>query len=430
MNVNNKVNAAMERLILFHPFFAYIGLQLNIVPDKNLDCKMLTDGQFIKYNPEFVEYADIEEVMGKLAEQISHVILLHPLRIEGKESGLYNDAADYAVSHILKDAGIRIGDMLYNYQYSGKSAEEIYEILLTKDDENNKNQQNQQQDSSSVTKNAAGSGESDSSEPTGDNATESDESSETDNNGTELSTGLDEDNSNSGSSLQEQRQSEKEGRVVPTQSDASKGELEQQTIQMVVEAAIQAEMSGDLPGSIQAYIGELKDPKQDWRELLQKFVAEAAYNDYNWEIPDLQYMQRDLFVPSLNSQSIGGIVFAIDTSCSVREDLLREFLSEVREATSLFSEDAWVIQCDTRVQFAEQVAEDELEDIKLLGRGGTKFSPVFDFIEENDIAPKALVYLTDGYCHEILTEPDYPVMWAIYSNPRFKEQFGETIMVD
>jgi len=72
----------------------------------------------------------------------------------------------------------------------------------------------------------------------------------------------------------------------------------------------------------------------------------------------------------------------------------------------------------------------EIDTIVPEGGGGTSFRPVFDYINDNDLNPKALIYFTDGKCYETLTEPDYPVIWAIYDNKAFVPQFGEMIIID
>ena len=89
-----------------------------------------------------------------------------------------------------------------------------------------------------------------------------------------------------------------------------------------------------------------------------------------------------------------------------------------------------VIHCDTEIREVEDVQSEDIDSITPKGRGGTRFSPVFEYIAENDLDPKALIYFTDGRCYETLTEPSYPVIWCIYENKNFKPQFGEAIFVD
>jgi len=67
------------------------------------------------------------------------------------------------------------------------------------------------------------------------------------------------------------------------------------------------------------------------------------------------------------------------------------------------------------------------EAIKLSpkGGGGTDFVPPFRWVEENDIEPKCLVYLTDLCCNSFPVVPDYAVLWV--TNSHKAAPFGETL---
>ena len=56
---------------------------------------------------------------------------------------------------------------------------------------------------------------------------------------------------------------------------------------------------------------------------------------------------------------------------------------------------------------------DPEDGFQVHGMGGTDFRPVFNYIEEDDLNPTALIYLTDGYGPAPDEEPDYPVLWVI-----------------
>ena len=69
---------------------------------------------------------------------------------------------------------------------------------------------------------------------------------------------------------------------------------------------------------------------------------------------------------------------------------------------------------------------DDITAIKLGGRGGTRVTPVFDYIEDNDMPCDNFVYLSDMEVDDFPDAPDYPVMW-VSTGSRFAEQppFGE-----
>jgi predicted metal-dependent peptidase len=433
MNVGTKIEAAIERLLLYHPLFAFIALQIPLVPNESISCKMQTNGVTIEYKPSYVESATVQDVELKIAHEIAHIILMHTLRVGNFDFETYNEAADYAINLLLFDSGFPVNqtNTLLDFKYAGQSSEEIYKQIFEEKEnekEQDSNESNQEEENPDSNENGNGESESESeSESDEDNGDEDGNGEDGGDNGED---GGESDQDNQSSEAIDEDSPSNDGRVLPAPTDISHSELEDKLTQMIVESAMQAEMAGALPGGLKAVIDALKEPKQDWRDILRHFASEVSANDYDWQTPDLNYLQRDVYIPSLNDLSLGGIAFAIDTSISVNDELLKEFLTELKDIASLFTNDVLVIHCDTEVRLVEEVAEEDIESIEPVGRGGTSFLPVFNFIEENDIHPKALVYFTDGKCRDELTEPDYPVIWCIYENKNFTPKFGEVIHVD
>jgi len=116
-------------------------------------------------------------------------------------------------------------------------------------------------------------------------------------------------------------------------------------------------------------------------------------------------------------------VIAVDTSGSCSDAELKQFCSETLDIAEQFDCDITFLPCDTHIgdvqTFESGEYPDEVSGFKLGGRGGTRFSPVFDWVERNmDDAPTALIYFTDGYA-PYPVEPDYPVFWAISTMPNY-----------
>lgn len=219
------------------------------------------------------------------------------------------------------------------------------------------------------------------------------------------------------------------GEVEEPEKDEDIKELEQECKQMMLEAANAAKQAGGkVSAGIKEIIQELIEPKQNWKELLNRFVSEFAKNDYSWIRPNPRYLPSGMYLPVLESLEVGKIAFIIDTSGSIDSELLQSFISEIKEAMSMFSLPVTVIHCDTKVQKVEELTQDD--EIVPEGRGGTKFQPAFDYVNENLEDVKAVVYFTDGYASDKYTEPYCPVLWAIYDNKHFNPDFGKVIYVD
>jgi predicted metal-dependent peptidase len=64
----------------------------------------------------------------------------------------------------------------------------------------------------------------------------------------------------------------------------------------------------------------------------------------------------------------------------------------------------------------------------LYGRGGTRFVPVFEWLENAGCRPDLLVYFTDAEGEFPKSEPDFPVLWLIKG--RGKVPWGQRIQLN
>jgi predicted metal-dependent peptidase len=70
-----------------------------------------------------------------------------------------------------------------------------------------------------------------------------------------------------------------------------------------------------------------------------------------------------------------------------------------------------VVYCDYDVNSTVEYEPDDFPvTLKLQGGGGTRFKPVFDYIDENGIDPEVVVYLTDGLANTDFTTP-HETVW-------------------
>lgn len=379
METQKELEKAKIGLILNEPFFASAALRMEYVEDASI-LTGCTNGIAIKYNPKFFKLMPAEERKGFIAHEVMHVICLHPLRAEGKDLKVWNEACDYAINPLLKESGITLPKGgLFSTRFNGMSAEEIYKILI----------QDKKEDPQKDKSNGSGSGD-----------------------------GNEEDKSGAyGFGGVEQ----------PPQGSDLK-EMEQDAKQMGLDAYNAGKLAGNVPKGMKEIVAELIEPKHSWKEILNRFVGEFAKNDYTWTRPNTRYLPSGLYLPALESIEVGKIVFAIDTSGSIDCKLLSEFVTEIKDAMSIFALPVTVIHCDTKVQHVEEMTQED--DIVPVGRGGTCFQPVFDYVNEHIEDAKAIVYFTDGECYERYSEPVCPVLWAIYGNHKFSPLFGEVVYVE
>jgi predicted metal-dependent peptidase len=103
------------------------------------------------------------------------------------------------------------------------------------------------------------------------------------------------------------------------------------------------------------------------------------------------------------------MLLAIDTSGSVCDDELKEFMNEIHHIYKS-GVDITIVQCDTSINSIEPYKGNN--EITVKGRGGTSFEPVLDYYAANGKKFTSLVYFTDGECYTS-QRPKGNVLWVI-----------------
>ena len=190
-------------------------------------------------------------------------------------------------------------------------------------------------------------------------------------------------------------------------------ELVQQSLQLAKE-------QGMTPGTIAELIGQQMTPLIDWREEMRRFLTETSQIEQSWTRPNRRMAALGNYLPGWSRSQSPPIIFAIDTSGSMRPEELAQVWSELKAcAEEMDPEYVRIIQCDAEVKTDVTYDTDELpEHLEAFGRGGTAFTPVFQRIadEPDDSPPACLIHFSDLYCSDYPEEePGYPVLWVATS---------------
>lgn len=178
-------------------------------------------------------------------------------------------------------------------------------------------------------------------------------------------------------------------------SEAEKKLIEKQVEHQLVSIADEMEKShGSLPGELSGLIERLRyvEPaKFDWKGYLRRFVGSSikSYTKILRRKPNKRYPSN----PGLKIKYRNSVLVAIDTSGSVSDNEVKEFLNEIHHINKTGSY-VDIIQCDTKIQSVEPF--NPKKDFKVHGRGGTSFQPVIDYYNDNKKKYTTLIYLTDG----------------------------------
>lgn len=330
-----------------------------------------TDGRKLYINKAFFFGLTEAERIFLLAHETLHVAYLHPLRGQGKDQEIFNDACDYVINAELKQRKFSfIESGLYDPQYAGMSAEEVYEKLIQ-----NPNYKPQCSMPDILSPNG------------------------------------------------------KPNSPVLTEEQAKA--IEQEVMAKVTQAAMMAEMSkqsGSIPSRIKRTLEELSKPKVNWKAVLSRFFSDMNKANYSWSKPNRKYLP--MYLPKLHSTNLGRVDFAIDTSGSITADQFNQFVSEVHGVLKMLNpNEIGVYQFDHALQ-GNNIVRNVRDIIKLPFKGGGGTSPecaIEEFIKNK---AQALIVLTDGYFNgRRLTDPKRPVVWVIYANESFIPPFGKTVHI-
>ena len=412
------VDRAVTTIVLDHPFFASLLLQMRRIEDPSV-ATACTNGVCIRYNPEFIEGLTPDQVAGLLAHEVMHPALGHLHRLPPNAEG--NIAGDFAINNLLDsyNSELRAQEFrsmgkvkrplelpeggLIDHSLDDYSAEQILTMLRAgelgikivrikvRSDEQG----------------AWGEFEEQADEP-GD--AEDDESGE-----------------------------DGDGKAGPIKKSGkpggkSKVQMAAEWERRLVQAAIGTKMQGgDLPGCIRKLVDRFVNPRVPWQRLLERFVENTADTDYSWHRPDRRFLDDDIVIPEIHDTTLGEIVVAVDTSGSIFADkeALASFESELNSIIGQCRpRNVIVLYCDTQIAGRDDFGLGERVRLNAKGGGGTDFRPVGDYIKEFNIQPRVCIYLTDLYGTFPEGPWDFPVIWCVYGNNKGHAPFGDTVHMD
>ena len=180
---------------------------------------------------------------------------------------------------------------------------------------------------------------------------------------------------------------------------------------------------------LSAEIHHLIQPNQksfiDWRSELRESVGGHYVSDYTLIPPSKKLLYDGVYLPGVHSRHLE-LAIAIDSSGSVDEVLLAQFIAEVESITELFgSYTIDLIVCDDRIRSQTRFERGESITYALSGGGGTDFNPVFELIESWMYRPKILLYFSDLDGKFPPYEPPYETLWI--SPMKGEVPFGRVI---
>jgi predicted metal-dependent peptidase len=217
-----------------------------------------------------------------------------------------------------------------------------------------------------------------------------------------------------------------------TQEEAK--EMDGKIDRAIREGALLAGRLGiDLPRAI----SDLLDPVIDWKKELAEFVTSSCKgkDEYTWRKFNRRLISNDIYLPTVENETIGEVVVAIDTSGSIGQQQLDAFASELVSICEAVSPDAVrVLWWDTKVH-GEQLFTDNYDQIgsmlKPLGGGGTRVSSVAEYINKKKINAECVLVFTDGYLEsDVVWNISSPTLWMVTENKNWTPPTGKKVFME
>jgi len=371
----NKISQAKAKLLVDYPYFGTLASKLELVLNDDIQA-FKSDGKTLQYNSDFLENAELGEVEFILANGAMHSVLAHESRKSNRSGWLWQMATDFAINDMLVENGLEMPyGTQYRVRFAGMYAEEIYAQLkddILREDE-----------------------------------------------------GLEYDaDDNDDVEDKEDKQ---------TQEQQTAQEIQEEILQeqLLAEEAISLLVSeynrGELPTTIERFFTLDFLGKINWRDELKSALDRFHKDDYTLLPPNKKFLHMGIYLPSNVSQSFK-LVIAVDSSGSIDNELLSNFLGEVDFLMSLIQNyQIELIVCDEKIQSHKTFYSGDKLKIDVQGGAGTDFRHVFEFVEQEFDEVKLLLYFTDLDGKFPSKAPTYDVKWV---TKKAKEiPFGELILL-
>jgi predicted metal-dependent peptidase len=164
--------------------------------------------------------------------------------------------------------------------------------------------------------------------------------------------------------------------------------------------------SANVPASIRRALKKIKESVIDWKAELDKFIDEAISKS-KYTLPARRFLGsgKAQYGYKRYKEDFQTIVIAIDTSGSIIDPILKQFISETIKISEIYKpEETIIIYCSDNIDNIDVVPRGEQPDLnKIASTGGNYegFHPPFKWVQDNLLdkgkKPSVFIYFTDGY---------------------------------
>lgn len=424
--MDERIQKISERWFLVEPALFSIYCTHQLSPNTLMDCPIRCGQGMVEYNPNIMSSFNDAELEEALRSEMIRLFLKHPYERQPENSlpEALSFGSDMVIGQHYKFKTLHFISA-DNFQLPAGECFEWYvdklnEILRnssqspekTEDDSDEQSTENEENDSDSQNDdNNDGGGNSGNDNSEGENSNAGDSENNNTNNGTN-----DGDNDGNGESSDEEQDAsagddsqnefsnglgDSKDKNGFTQQDLKSArdhsalweedELKQQEINEIITSTTNW---GSIPGNMVEQIKATLIVKLDYRKVLSSFHTSILSSHRH--LTRMRPNRRSGFDQMGSIYELASkLLVAVDVSGSVTSKTLQAFYSVIARFFKYGIETIDTVQFDTTLKELETFKKASKE-IKITGRGGTSFQPIFDYIREHR-QYDGLIIFTDGY---------------------------------
>ncbi len=380
------ITALKRKVIALYPFFGSIAADVEYQETEDIK-SIKSDGRNIFYNPKYMSCLSAADQIFVLAHELCHIAFEHTARGKGKDPMIWETATDAVINQMLKRDGLDIIAGGIDYPEAiDYDAEQYYEILLKEklDIELLFGKLEGQE-------NPAGGG------GNGEQPPESDDSEDD---------SEDEDNNDESDQV-----------LLPAEDDSDNEDSEDDEHALVEEKESKAGNAVNRDTRIVEEIGNCQ-PVIDWRLILLDTINYGVDWSYTNAV-----LENGIVRPVLEEMPVPETEIVLDTSWSVDEELLRNFL---RECKNILTFSKLKAGCFDTVfyGFHDIRTVQDIENMPFQGGGGTDFNVA---AEAFTLRVDNRIIFTDGQAP--MPDKFLKAIWVVYGDETIEPAGGTVIHI-
>lgn len=400
LTVRERIRRIAEIWFLREPLLFGIWMTHQLIASPHLKTIRVNHGQ-IEYNPQFIDSLNPHELEQTLQFETTRILLRHPYSRRKENAERSYLASNITLQEYLHsslpfpNAQDCFGDSAFNQQYfefyynkleemsdAARAAATAQDSALSGNAPSSPGGGDREGDAAQAAAPDENPEESSAEQPDARSEADSQASGQTADQTTELE-------SAAGSPLEDYAEAGAENAESWDEDDWLNERINQ-----TIEDVRQSQSWGSIAGKLREQILATLKPKLDYRTVLRQFRTSII--SLNRELTRMKPSRRYEFLyMGSRRQFSTRLLIAVDVSGSMSSEDLQRGFSTINRFFQYGIAQIDVIQFDTEIKGQPLILKKARHQVKIIGRGGTNFSPVIDYIDRHSDYD-GLIIFTDG----------------------------------